>query len=80
MVNVGTRRAALAATIQIADASRGTRLAFRIGTSDPRGRVLEFGTLRKPAAPWLLPSFRGRLACIKDVLRKAATAAGRRRF
>jgi hypothetical protein len=63
----------LDSAIDVADESRGTKLAFRIGTADPRGRVLEFGTLRLPAAPWLLPAFRGRVARIKDVLRKVAT-------
>ncbi len=65
----------LASSIQIADESRGTRVAFRIGTEDSRGRVAEFGTLRRPAAPFLLPAFRGRLRRIKDVLRKAMAMA-----
>ncbi len=35
--------------------------AVRIGTPDPLGRVLEFGTLRRPPRPWLLPAFRAAL-------------------
>jgi hypothetical protein len=67
---------ALASAIGIADESHGTKLAFRIGTADPLGRVLEFGTLRRPAAPWLLPALRGRVRRIKATLQKASTVAG----
>ena len=42
--------AALAAGIEVKDVSRGDRLGFSVGTADPAGRALEFGTLNGPRA------------------------------
>lgn len=61
----------------VRDVSRGTMHAYAIGTPDPAGRYLEFGTARRPASPWLWPAFRARLPGIKHRLRKLAAAASK---
>jgi hypothetical protein len=65
----------LAQSIEVLDESRGTGIAYAIGTPDPAGRALEFGTVRRAAAPWLLPAFRARRSVVNDVLRNAVQAA-----
>jgi HK97 gp10 family phage protein len=67
----------LGQSIEVKDASQGTTLAYTISTPDPLGRILEFGTLRRPASPWLWPIFRARLPAIKDRLRKVAVVRQR---
>ena len=67
-----------AQSIAVLDESRGTGIAYAIGTPDPAGRALEFGTLRKGATPWLLPAFRARRGVVNDTLRNAVQAAFRR--
>jgi hypothetical protein len=69
--------AELAQSIEVRDVSRGTTPAYTVGTSHPLGRILEFGTLRRPASRWLWPVFRARLPAIKDNLRKLASAASK---
>ena len=69
--------AELAQSIEVRDVSRGTTPAYTVGTSHLLGRILEFGTLRRPASPWLWPVFRARLPAIKDNLRKLASAASK---
>ncbi len=64
----------IARTIEVVDVSQGERFGFTVGTSDPAGRAAEFGTLKRPATPWLWPIFRARLPAIKDRLRKLALA------
>jgi hypothetical protein len=64
----------LARTIEVRDVSKGERLGFSVGTADPAGRALEFGTLKRPASPWLWPIFRARSPGIKEKLRKVTTA------
>jgi hypothetical protein len=68
----------LAQSIEVLDESRGADIAYAIGTADPAGHTLEFGTLRKTASPWLLPAFRARRGVVNDVLRNAVQAAFRR--
>jgi len=65
---------ALAQSIEVQDVSQGERLGFTVGTSDPADRAAEFGTLKRPATPWLWPIFRAPLPAIKDRLRKLALA------
>ena len=65
----------LGRSVEVRDVSRGTRHEYAIGTPDPAGRYLEFGTARRPAAPWLWSVFRARLPGIKQRLRKLAAAA-----
>ena len=67
----------LGRTVEVRDLSQGMRLAYAIGTPDPLGRFLEFGTARRPATPWLWPVFRARLPGIKHSLRKVAAAASK---
>jgi HK97 gp10 family phage protein len=69
--------AELAQSIEVNDASRGTEPAYRVGSSNPLGRILEFGTLRRPPTPWLWPAFRARLPAVKDSLRKVLSAASK---
>ena len=69
--------AELAAGIEVKDVSQGDRLGFSVGTADPAGRALEFGTLKRPASPWLWPIFRARLPGLKDKLRKLASQASK---
>ncbi len=57
--------AELAAGIEVKDVSQGDRLGFSVGTADPAGRALEFGTLKRPASPWLWPIFRARLPALR---------------
>jgi len=58
--------AELADTIEIGYESRGLNPAYAIGTRHPAGRLIEFGTTRRPATPWLwsirLPRVKHRLA------------------
>jgi hypothetical protein len=70
--------AGLAQSVEIRDESRGTGIAYAIGTPDPAGPALEFGTVRTAASPWLLPVFRARRGVVNDVLRNAVQAAFRR--
>jgi hypothetical protein len=65
----------LGRTVEVRDLSDGMKLTYRVGTPDPAGRFLEFGTVRLPASPWLWPIFRARLPGIKQRLRKIAVAA-----
>ena len=69
--------AAFAQTIAVEDVSQGQALAFAVGTTDPAGRAAEFGTLMRPATPWLWPIVKARLPAIKDRLRKLALAASK---
>ena len=68
---------AFAQTIAVEDVSQGETLAFAVGTTDPAGRAAEFGTLMRPATPWLWPIVKARLPAIKDRLRKLALAAAK---
>jgi HK97 gp10 family phage protein len=65
----------LGQTVEVIDDSRETRLTYAIGTSDPAGRFLEFGTARRPATPWLWPVFRARSPAVKHKLRELIGAA-----
>jgi HK97 gp10 family phage protein len=65
----------LGATVEIIDQSRGMRPAYAVGTAHRAGRFLEFGTVRRPATPWLWPIFRARSRGVKHELRKVVTAA-----
>jgi hypothetical protein len=65
----------LAGTVEIVDESRGTGIAYAIGTPAPEAHAIEFGTARQGPSPWLLPVFRARRNVVNDVLRKAVQAA-----
>ncbi len=65
----------LGGTVEVIDQSRGTRPAYAIGTAHPAGAWLEYGTLRRPATPWLWPVFRARSPGVKHRLRRLIGAA-----
>jgi hypothetical protein len=69
----------LGRSVEVVDVSLETRPAYAIGTQDPVGRFLEFGTVRRPASPWLLPVFRAHLPGLKDKLGKIVAAPLKRR-
>jgi hypothetical protein len=65
----------LGKSVEIKDASRGTRLAYAVGTPEPAGRYLEYGTVKRHATPWLTPVFRARLPRIKHALGRVVAGA-----
>ena len=65
----------LGQTVEVVDNSRGMRPAYAIGTAHPAARHREFGTVRRPATPWLWPAFRARSAGVTTKLRKLIVAA-----
>jgi hypothetical protein len=71
------RRAApgnAAQSIVVEDVSESEKPGFAVGTPDAAGRTAEFGTLSRPATPWLWPIVEGRSPGLKDKLRKLASA------
>lgn len=66
---------ALARTVQIIDISQQDRPAFAIGTEDPAGWFLEFGTRRMRASPWLGTALHARLRAINHTVGKVIAAA-----
>ncbi len=71
------RRAApgnVAQSIVVEDVSESEKPGFAVGTPDAAGRAAEFGTLSRPATPWLWPIVEGRLPGLKDKLGKVASA------
>ena len=69
----------LGETVEVIEESRGDRPAFAIGTAHRAGRFLEYGTVRRPATPWLWPIFRARLPRVKQGLTNTLRAALARR-
>jgi len=69
---------ALGQTVEAKDVSHGDTIAFAVGTANPAGRFVEYGTVRQPAAPWLWPVFRARLPRIKQSLRDSLVASFKR--
>ena len=65
----------LGETVEVLDRSRGQRIVYAAGTPHRAGRFLEYGTVRRPASPWLWPAFRARLPRIKQGLRKSLRAS-----
>ena len=65
----------LARSVQIIELSQADRPSFAVGTEDPAGWFLEFGTTRMRAAPWLGPSLHARLPSINHAVRKVLAAA-----
>jgi len=65
----------LGQTVEVVDTGRGEAPAYAIGTTHPAGRFIEFGTVRRPATPWLWPVFQGRSRGIKHKLGKVVVAA-----
>jgi hypothetical protein len=65
----------LGRTVEVKDVSHGDVIAYAVGTDDPAGRFVEYGTVRQPARPWLWPIFRARLPRIKQNLRDSLRAS-----
>jgi hypothetical protein len=65
----------LAGTIEVVDESRGLKPGYAIGTVEPAGRLIEFGTVRRAATPWLWPIFRARSHAVKHRLARLIATA-----
>jgi HK97 gp10 family phage protein len=65
----------LGETVDVIDESRGDRTSFAVGTAHRAGRFLEYGTVHRPASPWLWPIFRARLPRIKQELANTVRAS-----
>jgi hypothetical protein len=78
----GARREApgrLGGTVEVIDRGRELEPAYAIGSAHRAARFVEFGTVRRPAAPWLWPVFRARSQAINHRLRKVIAASFQRR-
>ena len=60
---------------QIMELEAGDQPAYAVGTDDPAGFFLEFGTRRSRASPWLVPALHARLPGINHAVRKVIAAA-----
>ena len=65
----------LARWIKIMELEAGDQPAYAVGTDDPAGFFLEFGTRRSRASPWLVPALLARLPGINHAVRKVIAAA-----
>lgn len=65
----------LARSIKIMELTAGDQPAYAVGTDDPAGFFLEFGTSRSRASPWLVPALHARLPGINHAVRKVIAAA-----
>jgi hypothetical protein len=68
-------RSRLAQSIEIMELGTADQPAFAVGTDDPAGFFLEFGTARSRALPWLVPALHARLPSINQAVRKVIMAA-----
>jgi hypothetical protein len=65
----------LAGSIKIMELGTEDQPAYAVGTDDPAGFFLEFGTSRRSASPWLVPALHTRLPRINHAVRKVIVAA-----
>lgn len=65
----------LARSVEIFELGEGDSPTFGIGTPDPAGRQLEFGTRRMRAYPWLLPVLFGRSRAVNRKFGKVVSEA-----
>ena len=65
----------LARWIKIMELEAGDQPAYAVGTDDPAGFFLEFGTRRSRASPWLVPALHARLPGINHAVRNVIAAA-----
>ncbi|MDX2316840.1 MAG: hypothetical protein QNK17_00285, partial [Hyphomicrobiaceae bacterium] len=68
----------LGRTVEVKDASQGDKIAYTVGSAHRAARLVEHGTLRRPATPWLFPVFRARLPRVKQNLRNILSASFKR--
>lgn len=60
----------LAQSIRIMALGTEDQPAYAVGSDDPAGFLLEFGTSRMRASPWLVPALHSRLPAINQAVRK----------
>lgn len=65
----------LARSIKIMDLGQKDKPAFAVGTEEPAGHFLEFGTTRIPAFPWLRPALHAQSSSVNHTLRKVIATA-----
>lgn len=65
----------LGQSIKIIALGTADQPAYAVGTDDPAGFFLEFGTSRRRASPWLVPALHSRLPAINQAVRKVIAAA-----
>jgi hypothetical protein len=65
----------LARSIKIMELAAADHPAYAVGTDDPAGFFIEFGTARRRADPWLVPALHARLPSINQAVRKVIAAA-----
>jgi HK97 gp10 family phage protein len=65
----------LARSIKIMELGTEGQPAYAVGTDEPAGFFLEFGTSRMRASPWLVPALHSRLPGINHAVRKVIAAA-----
>ena len=69
--NLSTRGTGeLARSIDVAEMKTENLDGFRVGTDDPAGFFVEFGTFKRARNPWLSPVLHGRLPRLKHNLRR----------
>jgi HK97 gp10 family phage protein len=57
-------------SIRIVALDRGGKQGFAVGTDDPAGWFLEFGTRRRRAFPWLGPALYAHSSAVNQTVRK----------
>jgi hypothetical protein len=65
----------LAQPVKIIELEAGDQSVFAVGTDNPAGFFLEFGTARRRAFPWLVPVLDARLPAVNHAVRKVIAAA-----
>jgi hypothetical protein len=65
----------LAQSIKIMELEGGDHPVLAVGTDEPAGFFLEFGTARRGAFPWLVPALHARLPAVNHAVRKVIAAA-----
>jgi hypothetical protein len=68
-------RSRLAQPVKIIELEAGDQSVFAVGTDNPAGFFLEFGTARRRAFPWLVPVLDARLPAVNHAVRKVIAAA-----
>jgi hypothetical protein len=65
----------LAQPVKIIELEAGDQSVFAVGTDNPAGFFLEFGTARGRAFPWLVPVLDARLPAVNHAVRKVIAAS-----
>lgn len=67
----------LASSVQVIDVSQGDAIAFAIGTAEPAGQRLEFGTAKRPPSPWLVSLLHAHAPALKQAIQALFATAKR---